>query len=149
VHVRLCHSRMMFCRAYPRETHEMVFDAHERAFAFFRGACTRAIYDNVKTAVEAIFIGKDRQPLAVIGDLPVANIGTDEVLRVLRKIWERIPETASRLRQRIEAVLDAARVKGWRAGENPARWKGHLAGELPQPRKVSECSTGPPLLGRT
>ncbi len=44
-------------------------------------------------------------------------------------IWERIPETASRLRQRIEAVLDAARVKGWRTGENPARWKGHLAGE--------------------
>jgi len=39
----------------------MVFDAHERAFAFFRGACTRGIYDNMKTAVETIFIGKDRQ----------------------------------------------------------------------------------------
>ena len=60
-HVRLCHSRMMFCRAYPRETHEMVFDAHERAFAFFKGACTRGIYDNMKTAVDAIFIGKERQ----------------------------------------------------------------------------------------
>src|SRR6202795_1734863 len=60
-HVRLCHSRMMFVRAYPRETQEMVFDAHERAFAFFRGACTRGIYDNMKTAVETIFIGKDRQ----------------------------------------------------------------------------------------
>jgi transposase len=60
-HVRLCHSRMMFCRAYPGETQEMVFDAHERAFAFFRGACTRGIYDNMKTAVETIFIGKDRQ----------------------------------------------------------------------------------------
>jgi len=60
-HVRLCHSRMMFCRAYPRETQEMVFDAHERAFAFFRGACTRGIYDNMKTAVDTIFIGKDRQ----------------------------------------------------------------------------------------
>ena len=60
-HVRLCHSRMMFCRAYPRETQEMVFDAHERAFAFFRGACTRGIYDNMKTAVETVFIGKDRQ----------------------------------------------------------------------------------------
>ena len=48
-HVRLCHSRMMFVRAYPRETQEMVFDAHERAFAFFRGACTRGIYDNMKT----------------------------------------------------------------------------------------------------
>ena len=60
-HVRLCHSRMMFVRAYPRETQEMVFDAHDRAFAFFRGACTRGIYDNMKTAVETIYIGKDRR----------------------------------------------------------------------------------------
>ncbi|MEA2788277.1 MAG: hypothetical protein QOG73_683 [Acetobacteraceae bacterium] len=60
-HVRLCHSRMMFCRAYPRETQEMVFDAHERAFAFFKGACTRGIYDNMKTAVDTIFVGKERQ----------------------------------------------------------------------------------------
>jgi len=60
-HVRLCHSRMMFARAYPRETQEMVFDAHDRAFAFFKGACTRGIYDNMKTAVETILVGKDRQ----------------------------------------------------------------------------------------
>jgi len=60
-HVRLCHSRMMFARAYPRETQEMVFDAHDRAFAFFRGACTRGIYDDMKTAVETIFIGKERR----------------------------------------------------------------------------------------
>src|ERR1700693_4943557 len=60
-HMRLCHSRMMVCRAYPRETQEMVFDAHERAFAFFKGACTRGIYDNMKTAVDAIFVGKDRR----------------------------------------------------------------------------------------
>jgi transposase len=59
-HVRLCHSRMLFVRAYPRETQEMVFDAHDRAFALFRGACRRGIYDNMKTAVEAIFVGKDR-----------------------------------------------------------------------------------------
>ncbi len=43
-HVRLCHSRMLFVRAYPRETQEMVFDAHSRAFAFFKGSCTRGIY---------------------------------------------------------------------------------------------------------
>jgi transposase len=60
-HVRLCHSRMFFVRAYPRETQEMVFDAHDKAFAFFRGTCTRGIYDNMKTAVDAIFVGKDRQ----------------------------------------------------------------------------------------
>ena len=59
-HVRLCHSRMLFARAYPRETQEMVFDAHNRAFAFFKGACRRGIYDNMKTAVETIFVGKDR-----------------------------------------------------------------------------------------
>ncbi len=59
-HVRLCHSRMMFVRAYPRESQEMVFDAHNRAFAFFKGACTRGIYDNMKTAVDAIFVGKRR-----------------------------------------------------------------------------------------
>jgi len=60
-HVRLCHSRMLLVRAYPRETQEMVFDAHNRAFAFFKGTCTRGIYDNMKTAVESVFIGKDRQ----------------------------------------------------------------------------------------
>jgi transposase len=60
-HVRLCHSRMLFVRAYPRETQEMVFDAHERAFAFFRGACERGIYDNMKTAVDAIYVGKERK----------------------------------------------------------------------------------------
>ena len=60
-HVRLCHSRMFFARACPRETQEMVFDAHDRAFGFFRGACTRSIYDNMKTAVDTIFVGKERQ----------------------------------------------------------------------------------------
>jgi transposase len=60
-HVRLCHSRMPFVRAYPRETQEMVFDAHNRAFSFFKGSCTRGIYDNMKTAVETVFLGKDRQ----------------------------------------------------------------------------------------
>jgi transposase len=59
-HVRLCHSRMLFVRAYPRETQEMVFDAHDRAFALFKGTCGRGIYDNMKTAVETVFVGKDR-----------------------------------------------------------------------------------------
>jgi transposase len=59
-HVRLCHSRMMFVRAYPRESQEMVFDAHDRAFALFKGTCRRGIYDNMKTAVETVFVGRDR-----------------------------------------------------------------------------------------
>ncbi|MCW2284188.1 transposase [Rhodoblastus acidophilus] len=60
-HMRLCHSRMLFARAYPRETQEMVFDAHDRGFAFFKGACQRGVYDNMKTAVDAIFVGKERK----------------------------------------------------------------------------------------
>jgi transposase len=60
-HVRLCHSRMFFVAAYPRETQETVFDAHARAFAFFGGACVRGIYDNMSTAVDAVLIGKERK----------------------------------------------------------------------------------------
>jgi hypothetical protein len=52
---------MRFVRAYLRESQEMVFDAHERAFAFFHGSCRRGIYDNMKTAVDAVFIGKARR----------------------------------------------------------------------------------------
>ena len=51
---------MLFARAYPRETQEMVFDAHDRAFALFKGTCGRGIYDNMKTAVETVFVGKGR-----------------------------------------------------------------------------------------
>jgi transposase len=60
-HFRLCHSRMPFVRAYPRESQEMVFDAHDRAFSFFKGACSRGIYDNMKTAVDAVYLGKERR----------------------------------------------------------------------------------------
>jgi transposase len=59
-HIRLCYSRMLFVRAYPREAQEMVFDAHDRAFAFFKGAAKLGIYDNMKTAVDGIFVGKER-----------------------------------------------------------------------------------------
>lgn len=58
---RLSHSRQMFVVAYPRETQEMVFDAHNQAFAFFGGVPRRMVYDNLKTVVEAIFVGKERQ----------------------------------------------------------------------------------------
>src|SRR6202167_6128862 len=60
-HMKLSHSRMPFVRAYFRETQELVFDAHDKAFLFYGGVCRRGIYDNMKTAVEAIFIGKARQ----------------------------------------------------------------------------------------
>jgi len=59
-HMRLCASRAVYTRAYPRETQEMVFDAHARGFAFFGGVPLRGIYDNMKTAVTSVFVGKER-----------------------------------------------------------------------------------------
>jgi integrase len=67
---------------------------------------------------------------------PVDEIGTDAVLAVLKPLWIARPETASRLRGRIEAVLDAAKAQGHRSGENPATWRGHLAHLLPKRTKL-------------
>jgi integrase len=72
----------------------------------------------------------------VIGDLAVSAIDTGLVLKVLEPLWTSRPETASRLRGRIESVLDWAKVRGYRDGENPARWKGHLDHLLPARSKV-------------
>jgi integrase len=73
----------------------------------------------------------------VFGDLPVAEVDTPHVLKVLEPIWREVPETASRLRGRIETVLDSAKARGYRQGENPARWRGHLAQILPARTKLS------------
>ncbi|MBO1361923.1 tyrosine-type recombinase/integrase [Acetobacter sacchari] len=73
-----------------------------------------------------------------IGDRAVNTIDTEDVLSVLRPIWNEKTETASRVRGRIEHILDYARTHGWREGENPARWKGHLAAILPAPSKVAK-----------
>jgi integrase len=72
-----------------------------------------------------------------MGALPVAEVDTPHVLAVLQPIWFTKPETATRVRGRIEVVLDYARVRGWRTGENPARWRGHLAKLLPSRAKVA------------
>ena len=68
---------------------------------------------------------------------PVNEITTADVLAVLRPIWQSIPETASRVRGRIENVLDAAKVQGFRSGENPAAWRGHLKLILPARQKLT------------
>lgn len=73
----------------------------------------------------------------VIGDLPVGEIDTQHVLQILEPIWKGKAETASRIRGRIETVLDAAKARGYRKGENPARWRGHLAQILPARTKLS------------
>ena len=71
--------------------------------------------------------------------LPVDEIDTEAVLGVLQPLWQARPETASRLRGRIEAVLDAARAKGYisRNEANPARWRGHLDKLLPKRQKLT------------
>jgi integrase len=72
----------------------------------------------------------------IFGELPVSAIDTGLLVRVLDPIWDKKPETASRVRGRIEAVLDAATVRGLRQGSNPAQWKGNLAHILPARAKV-------------
>jgi len=72
----------------------------------------------------------------VIGDLPVRDIGVQHVLDVLQPIWSTKPETASRVRMRIEAVLNSAKLMGWRTGENPAIWRGGLEAGLPPISRV-------------
>jgi integrase len=74
----------------------------------------------------------------LIGALPVAAIDTGLMMKVLEPIWTAKPETATRLRGRVEAILDWARVRGYRAGENPARWRGHLENLLPSKGKVQK-----------
>jgi integrase len=73
----------------------------------------------------------------VIGSLPVAQVSTAHVLQILEPIWKEKTETASRLRGRMESVLDSAKARGYRDGENPARWRGHLAQILPARTKLS------------
>jgi integrase len=70
-------------------------------------------------------------------NMPVDAITTADVIKVLQPIWHRIPETASRVRGRIERVLNAAKAKGLRSGENPAQWRGHLDHLLPARRKLT------------
>ena len=79
------------------------------------------------------------------GSLPVSVIDTGQILRALEPIWATKPETASRLRGRIESVLDWAKVRGYRTGENPARWKGHLNQLLAPPSKVRKVEHHPAL----
>ena len=81
----------------------------------------------------------------IIGNMRVNQVDTDHVLAVLTPIWNEKTETANRVRQRIEAILDAATAKRARTGENPARWKGHLALLLPKPGAVAKVQHFPAL----
>lgn len=99
-------------------------DAHEAAW---RNAKHRQQWQNTL----------DTYAFPHMGDFPVADVGTAHVLAALEPIWRVKPETASRVRGRVEFVLDYAKTREWRAGENPARWKGHLDNLLPARGKVA------------
>lgn len=74
-----------------------------------------------------------------IGDLALDAIGAEHVLAIIKPIWQKIPETANRVRNRIELVLDAAAARGLRTGQNPAAWRGHLDKLLPKRAKASKA----------
>lgn len=107
-----------------REAAALYISAHEAAW---RSAKHRQQWANT--------LGTYAMP--ILGDRAVAAIDTGDVTRVLEPIWREKPETASRLRGRIESILDFAKTRGWRTGENPARWKGHLENTLPARAKLA------------
>jgi integrase len=104
---------------------EMADDVRETLSAGFRNEKHKAQWKSTLETYAAPLRAK-----------PVDTIATDDVLAVLKPIWTLIPETASRVRGRIEKVLDAAKAKGFRDGENPASWRGHLDHLLPKPSKL-------------
>ena len=105
---------------------EMADDVREALSAGFRNEKHRAQWKSTLETYAAPLRAK-----------PVDTIATNDVLAVLKPIWTTKAETASRVRGRIEKVLDAAKAKGFRGGENPARWRGHLDHLLPRPLKLS------------
>jgi integrase len=74
----------------------------------------------------------------IFGSIPVQEVDTDHIVKVIEPIWSKKTETARRIRGRIEVILDWAKVRGYRTGENPARWRGHLTHLLPARTKVRQ-----------
>lgn len=81
----------------------------------------------------------------IFGDIPVQNIDTTLVMKAVEPIWVEKPETASRVRGRIESILNWATVRGFRTGDNPARWRGHLDHLLPNHTKIRKVEHHPAL----
>lgn len=107
-------------------------------------AAHRAGWKNVKHAQQwENTLSTYAYPL--IGEKVVGGIDSDDVLSVLTPIWQAKPETAARVRNRIELVLDAARAKGLRQGENPARWRGYMDKLLPPRSKVKAVRNHPAM----
>ncbi len=113
----------------------------ERSVPLFRGMAHRYVqshrsgWSNAKHARQWLRT-LEVHAFPVVGSLPVDAIETSHVMRVLQPLWTSKPETAARLRGRIEKILDSATVQGHRTGPNPARWRGHLEALLPARSRV-------------
>jgi integrase len=106
------------------EVAELYIAAHE---AGWKNAKHRYQWRNTLSVIAA----------PVFGDKPIVMVNVGDVMMALEPIWHSKAETASRTRGRIESVLDYAAARGWRQGDNPARWRGHLANLLPARRKFA------------
>lgn len=91
----------------------------------------------------------DTYAAPILAGVPVSDVDTGAVMRILEPIWREKPETASRLRGRIESVLDYATARGWRSGDNPARWRGHMDTLLPARGKIAKVEHHAALPWRT
>ncbi len=129
------------------KTRQALQDARSITFAECAAAYIRAHRSDWKNAKHAEQWTNTIETYCgpIIGALPVQDVDTGLVVKVLEPIWTAKPETASRLRGRIESVLDWARVSGYRAGDNPARWRGHLDNVLPALKKKQRVKHHPAL----
>jgi integrase len=104
----------------------------------------RAGWSNAKHAAQWVITLRDYAG-PIIGRMPVQEVDTGLVVKVLEPIWTAKPVTANRVRARIEAILDWAKARGYRQGENPARWRGHLENLLPNASRVHRIQHHPAL----
>jgi len=146
-HARKCRS-MLLAGADPLESRraQQLEDTLERAKTITFDYCAKAYIDahrgSWKNAKHAAQWESTMATYAspIIGKLPVASIDTALVVKVLQPIWEEKTETATRVRSRIENILDWATVSHFRTGDNPARWRGHLDNLLADPGRVARVS---------
>ncbi len=127
-----------------RERRQALLDAQDRNVTFWEivNRChekKQAEFRNAKHSHDWISSVK-RYAVPVIGRVPVKDISLQHILKVLEPVWTEKTETATRLRQRLEYILNWATVSGYRSGDNPARWKGHLDAVLPAPTKIKKVS---------
>jgi integrase len=133
-----------------RRTKRSLLIAEQTAGISFAAAAEKYINSHAAGWKNGKHTGQWRSTLAAyvlptLGAMRVCDIETAHVLTVLEPIWTTKPETASRLRGRIETILDWAKVRGYRSGENPARWRGHLDKLLPARSKVRRVEHHPAL----